>query len=262
VRAFIAAGLTAISSSDASAGAFTLEKGETKLFVLGLASSGNGYYDRDGKRRSRETYSKKELQLFIEYGVRDWLTLFSSTGLQKIRLAAHEDFVRKGQGRSEIGARVRLWNEGAWTVSAQALGVLAGARETDGIAAFGETDHQVDGRLLVARSFAFWGMPSFVDVAAGYRFRTGYAADEVRVDATFGVRPFDRLLALAQSFNQIGVARWEGPLPLKQRIHKLQAAALFDLTPGLQLIGAAFVSPIGRDALDERGATLGIGLRF
>ncbi|WP_261403350.1 hypothetical protein [Chenggangzhangella methanolivorans] len=140
--------------------------------------------------------------------------------------------------------------------------MVAGARRGDGIAAIGETDDQADIRGLVARSFEVFGKPAFVDVAAGYRFRGGDPADEIRVDASFGIRPGKRLLLIAQSFNQIGNGRWKGPLPLKQRIHKLQLAALFDLTESLQLIGAAFFSPMGRDSLDEKGASLGIGLKF
>lgn len=263
VRAIVAAGLLAIvPGGDAEAGAFTLERGETKLFLLGTASSGDAYFDAKGRRRSRGDYKKRELQLFTEYGVRNWLTLFGSASLQKISAEAGLRDIRKGPGRSEIGARARLWSEGGWIVSVQASGLMAGARGEASVAAIGETDDQVDVRGLVARSFELCGRPAFLDVAAGYRFRSGDPADEIRIDASVGVRLLDRLLVIGQSFNQIGTARWAGPYPLKQRIHKLQAAALFDLTENLQLVGAAFFSPTGRDSLDEAGATLGLGVKF
>lgn len=262
MRAIVWAGLLAAFPGEAGAGAFTLEPGETKLFAFGFASSGGKYFDRKGKLRARGDYAKQDLQLYGEYGALDGLTLFGSIAAQKIRAEDGATFRRKGLGRSEIGARARLWTDGAWIVSAQASGVLAGARASEGLAAIGETDHQFDARGLVARSFEVFGRQAFVDLAAGYRFRSGDPADEIRIDATFGVRAFDRLLLVAQSFNQIGTGRWKGPFPLKQRIHKLQAAALFDLTPNLQLVGAAFFSPTGRDALDETGATIGIGVSF
>ena len=36
----------------------------------------------------------------------------------------------------------------------------------------------------------------------------------------------------------------------------------FTLEPGESKLYAAFFSPLGRDSLDERGGTLGIGVRF
>lgn len=262
-RALFMLGFACLATAgDAAAGAFTLEPGELKLFVSGLASAGDRYFDRRGKLRSRGDYRKYDLQAFAEYGLRDGFTVFGSTALQKIRAEDRSTDRRKGLGRSEIGARARLWTDGAWIVSAQGSVVIAGAKQSDDIAVIGETDDQLDGRILVARSFALFDRPAFVDVAAGYRIRGGDPADEIRLDATFGIRPTPRLLLLAQSFNQIGTGRWSGPYRLKQRIHKLQGAALFDLTDRLQLVAAAFFSPAGRDSLDEKGATLGLGFRF
>lgn len=263
ILAIVAAGLlAACPDCAAQAGAFTLEPGETKLFALGLASFGDKYFDRKGKLRSRGQYRKLDLQLFAEHGALDGLTVFGSTALQRIRAEDGSTSKRQGLGRSEFGARLRLWTDGAWIVSAQASAVVAGARKSEGLAAIGETDDQIDVRGLVARSFEIFGKPAFVDVAAGYRLRGGDPADEIRVDVSFGVRPVERLLLIAQSFNQVGTRRWSGEFPLKQRIHKLQAAALFDLTESLQLVGAAFFSPVGRDSLEEAGATLGLGYRF
>lgn len=263
IRASIAVALfVAQAQSPATAGAFTLEPGETKLFMLGLLSAGDRYFDRQGKLRSRGKYGKYDLQLSAEHGALDGLTVFGSTAIQKIRAEDGDVHDRKGLGRSEVGARARLWTNGRWIVSGQASAVIAGAKGKEGLATIGETDDQIDIRGLMARSFEVFGKHAFVDVAGGYRFRSGDPADEIRIDASFGVRPAEQLLVILQSFNQIGTARWKGPYPLKQRVHKLQAAALFDLTDNLQLIGAVFFSPDGRDSLDEKGATLGIGVKF
>lgn len=262
-RALVLSGLLCLATADgAAAGAFTLDQDELKLFVTGLLTSGDRYFDRRGRLRSRGDYRKYDLQAFAEYGLRDGFTVFGSTALQKIRAEDGTTYRRKGLGRSEIGARARLWTDGAWIVSVQGSAVIAGAKKSDDLAVIGETDDQADGRVLVARSFELFNRPAFVDVAAGYRFRSGDPADEIRLDATFGIRPTGRLLLLAQSFNQIGAGRWSGPYRLKQRIHKLQGAVLFDLTERLQLVSAAFFSPAGRDSLDEKGATIGLGFRF
>lgn len=249
-------------AAPACAGAFTLRPGEAKLFVSGLVTAGDHYFDSRGKLRSRGRYRKYDLQAFAEYGLRDGLTVFGSSALEKISAKDGTTSTRKGLGRSELGARFRVFEAQGWIASAQASFTLAGARKSEGLAAVGETDDQLDLRGLVAHSFEAFGRHWFLDLQAGYRARSGDPADELRFDATLGARLAPRWLVLAQSFNTIGLARWKGPYALKQRIHKLQGAALFDLTERLTIYAAAFVTPIGKDALDERGGSLGIGYRF
>jgi hypothetical protein len=254
--------LATFASAPAFAGAFTLAEGEAKIFLSGLYTAGDAYFDGRGKRRARDVYRKSDLQLFAEYGLSDRFTAFGSTALQKIDVSDYEGSDRKGLGRSEIGLRARLYQSGGWTGSVQGSVVIAGAKKGEGAAAIGEADDQVDLRGLVARSFELFGRHGFIDLQAGYRTRSGDPADEIRADATLGLRIAPRWLLMAQSFNTFGVARWSGPYPLRQRIHKVQGALLFDLTKTLVIFGGVFATPIGRDAMDERGGTLGIGYRF
>ncbi|WP_020185142.1 hypothetical protein [Methylopila sp. 73B] len=246
----------------AGAGAFTLEKSETKVFATAYVTSGDHYFDGRGRLKARDRLKKQDLQLYIEHGLADGLTVFGAGALERITVSGDERSQRSGLGRTELGVRVRLAEPGAWIVSAQGGVVIAGAKRSEGPAAVGETDDQVDLRLLVARSFDAFARPAFLDVQAGYRTRSGDPADEVRVDATLGVRPAARWLLLAQSFNVFGQGRWGGPYALKQRTHKVQAAALLDLTSTMTIYAAVFATPAARDALDERGAQLGIGYRF
>jgi len=257
-----AAAILAAAPDVASAGAFTLEKGETKLFATAYVTSGDHYFDGRGRLRARDRLKKQELQLYVEHGLADGLTVFGAGALQRITVSGEERAQRSGLGRTELGARLRLAEPGAWIVSAQGGVVIAGAKRQEGLAAIGETDDQVDMRLLVARSFDAFARPAFLDVQAGYRTRSGDPANEIRVDATLGVRPAPRWLLLAQSFNVFGQGRWDGPYALKQRTHKVQAAALLDLTSTVTIYAAVFATPAARDALDERGAQLGIGYRF
>jgi hypothetical protein len=244
------------------AGAFLLAEGEAKVFVSALLTTGNGYFDRKGRSRARGPYRKQDLQIFAEYGLTQRVTVVASTALQRIDARDEERSRRSGLGRSEIGARARIVQTGPWIAALQASAIIAGAKRKEGYAAVGETDHQIDVRGLVARSFELFGRPAFWDLQAGYRMRGGDPADEIRLDLSLGIRPSPRWLVMAQSFNTIGLGGWAGPHPLRQRIHKVQGAAFFDLTQSLTLYGAAFATPLGRDALDERGAVVGLGYRF
>lgn len=246
----------------ARAGAFTLKPGETKLFATSQFTSGDEYFDAKGDKRPRGRYTKIDHQLYGEYGALDGLTAFGSIAYQTIRLKDAVTHEREGLGRSEVGARLRVFERDGWIVSAQGSAVFAGAKESAKLAVVGETDDQADVRGLVARSFEAFGKQAFVDVGAGYRIRGGDPADEWRVDATVGIRPIERVLLMAQSFNQIGTARWSGPFALKQRIHKVQFSGVYELSETMSVIAAGLFSPFGRDSLNERGGTIGLWLRF
>lgn len=254
----------ALFGAEAQGGAFTQQAGEGQAFLSGYASEGAAYYDRRGRLTPRGRFSKRELQLYVEYGLTDALTLIGATALQRISSAdEYETSRRRGFGRTELGLRARLWTDGRWVVSAQAAGALAGAKRGDGFAAVGEADDQLDARVLVARSFEAFGGHGFVDVAAGYRARAGDPADEARIDATLGWRKRgSRVLWLAQSFSAIGLGRWSGPYGLRQRVHKVQTGAVYDLTSRFFVHASGFASVYGRDSLDEKGAMVGVGCRF
>lgn len=251
-----------LSGGLAHAGAFVLEPGEAKLFATAFAMSGDQYFDADGDLRKRERFKKRELQLYGEFGLLDGVTLFGAGGLQRIVARDRGRHVREGVARSELGLRARVLQRDGWIVSVQGSGLIAGAKGKGDIAVIGETDDQADLRLLAARSFEIAGKPAFLDLAAGYRARSGDPADEARLEATLGVRPVEPLLLMAQSFSTIGLSRWRGPYRLKQRIHKLQAAAMYDVSTSVSLVAAGFFTPAGRDALEETGATLGVAFRY
>ncbi|MFD1330664.1 hypothetical protein ACFQ4O_01470 [Methylopila musalis] len=254
----------ALCGAEVEAGAYTQPAGQGQAILSGYASEGAAYYDRRGRLKPRGRFSKRELQLYVEYGLTDAFTLVGAGALQRISSAdEYETSRRQGFGRTEIGLRARLWTDGRWVVSAQGSGALGGAKRGDGFAAVGEQDDQLDARVLVARSFSAFGGDGFVDVAAGYRARFGDPADEARLDATLGWRKRgSRWLWLTQSFSAIGLGRWSGPYPLKQRTHKIQTGAVYDLRSWLFVHAAGFVSVAGRDSLDEKGAMLGVGCRF
>lgn len=254
--------LAILTPSATRAGAYTLPGGEAKVFLSGLATAGDHYYDGAGRLKSRSRFKKWDLQVYGEYGVTGFVTLFASTALERIRIGGTDRSRRSGLGRSEFGARVKIVDADGWIASVQSSGVVAGAKNSRELAVVGETDDQLDVRALVARSFTAFERPVFIDVQAGYRVRSGDPADEFRFDATVGLRAWPRVLLLLQSFNTFGRGRWSGPFPLKQRIHKMQAGVLYDLDAAVSLFAAVFATPDARDALDERGVVLGVGYRF
>ncbi|WP_457806251.1 hypothetical protein, partial [Stenotrophomonas maltophilia] len=115
-----------------------------------------------------------------------------------------------GFGYTELGARYRIASNTNWVFSAQATARIPGARRRDVLAQVGSTDAEYDVRGLVGRNFTVGGLNGFAELQGGYRFRDGNPPNEIRADATVGLRPAKRLLVYAQVFNVFSDGNGEG----------------------------------------------------
>lgn len=260
ISCVVAIGLTGFARP-AWAGAWTLDAGTGALVFTGTAMQSNSAFDSGSKQRPIPRYSKSEAQALIEYGVTDWFTAIVQPSLQHVDIAAPISAQRSGLGYTDIGGRVRLWSNSAWVVSAQATVRIPGTFDKTNPAAIGYTDHELELRGLAGYSFKAGTLPAFVDLQLAQRFRLGGPPDEFRTDITFGVRPADRWLLLAQSFNVVseGAGTWGfGSFAY----HKVQLSAVYALTPTLSLQLGGYSTYWGRNALQENGLVVGAWYRF
>lgn len=253
-------GLLALPAG-ACAGAWTLPQG-TGQWVASLdASTAADYFQREGLVPTPR-YDKAEMQLLVEYGLSDRLTIIADPGLQHIGIAAPTDAQRSGLGYTEFGARYALMQSEDWVLSGQATLRLPGTTDTANPAAIGYTDVESDVRLLLGHSFAFAGWPAFFDLEAAERIRTAGAPSEFRFDATFGVQILPRWMVLAQSFNVVsegsGIPLYGGSYDYE----KLQVSAVYAVTPAWSVQGGAYTTYAGQNALQENGLILGVWHRF
>jgi protein XagA len=260
IRCILAIGLMS-STTAAFAGAWTLDAGTGELIVTGSAMQANRVFDSNSKLQSIPRYGKEEAQALIEYGVTNWFTAMLQPSLQHVNIAAPFSAERGGLGYTDIGGRARIWSDDSWVVSAQATFRIPGVFDKTNPAAIGHTDPEIDIRGLVGYSFMAGTLPAFIDVEVAQRFRLGGPPDEFRTDITFGIRPVDRWLFLAQSFNVVseGAGTWGfGSFAY----HKFQLSAVYALTPALSLQFGGYSTYWGRNALQENGLVVGAGYRF
>jgi hypothetical protein len=260
IRCIFAIGLTSTATA-AFAGAWTLDAGTGELIVTGTAMQANSAFKSDSKLQSIPRYGKEEAQALIEYGVTDWFTAMLQPSLQRVSIAPPFGAERAGLGYTDIGGRVRIWSDDSWVVSAQATIRIPGVFDKTDPAAIGYTDPETDIRGLVGYSFKAGTLPAFIDVEVAQRFRLGGPPDEFRTDITFGIRPVDRWLFLAQSFNVIseGAGTWGfGSFAY----YKFQLSAVYALTPALSLQFGGYSTYWGRDALQENGLVVGAWYKF
>ncbi|MGP9810389.1 transporter [Rhodopseudomonas sp. NSM] len=255
-----AIGMTA-SHTAALAAAWTLQQGQGYGYVTTTASAASKAFDGTGTQQRIPRYRKVESQAWIEYGITDWFTVIVSPSLQYVDIAAPIDASRTGLGYTDLGGRVRLWTDGSWVVSAQTTVRIPGTYDKSNVAAIGYTDPEIDVRGLVGYSSTLGGLPAFVDVQIAQRFRLGGPPDEFRADITFGIRPQERWLLLAQSFNVVseGTGSWGYA---SFAYHKLQLSAVYALTSALSLQVGGYTTYAGRNALQENGLVLGAWFRF
>lgn len=136
------------------------------------------------------------------------------------------------QGLAELGtfARYRLYQGDYDNLSVQ------GTATTPGIASDSSRLRIAEPHPSLTMSLAYGigtslprGMSAFAAFEAGYRYRPGTAADELRLDATVGFRPIPRWMVIAQSFSTIGM-RNNAPGGTDYAVNKVQVSVVHDLT--------------------------------
>jgi hypothetical protein len=273
-RAALAAVLCAASPcSPACAGAFNPAAGEGVAIVSTTFTDGRDYVDGAGRKWRAPRFSKFETQAHVEYGVTDWLAAIARPRFASI----HEDgrkgfrgegfrgegFRGEGVGASEFGAQARLFGNGAWVAAAQALARTPAS--PGGRFSTWEDRGGVEGRLLVGRSFAAFGVPGYLDMEVGVRTRGG-RADEVVAEQTIGLRPTPALLVTLQTFSTQTIESQKRRLargaPQGERRLKAQIGLVYDFASKWSIGAALSRTVYVRDGARETGATFSLWRRF
>lgn len=254
-RLALGAGLTqavlAASTARALADAFLEKPGEGKVFFLSTFDGADKYWTRNGRLVPTPEYQKFSLAAFSEYGLNANTTLIGRAEIGRLEDAGGAST----QGSGAIGARRLLFDNGAFRMAAQAV-VTAGTglegmpTRSSGVA--------LDVRLAAAATFNIAKAAAFVEVSAGPRLVSGDGRG-FRLDATFGVRPFEKWLLMLQSFNRFNE---EGPFGGRARAHKAQASVMYDVTSQWSVIAGVFATLAARSERRQMGALAGVMRRF
>ena len=115
--ALVAASL--LTSDEALAGAWTLEKGKGQVIVTGLYSQASEAFADEGVPVARPDFAKGALDVFAEYGLWDGFTLVGKTEMGSER-NGNLPFAQPALSSAELGGRLRLW-QGAGAVVSTAV---------------------------------------------------------------------------------------------------------------------------------------------
>lgn len=255
--------LVLLGPSSALAGAWTYEEGHGQVIVQASAVASDHEFGPSHELLASRPFEKAEVTLVFEYGATDWLTLIAAPQFLAIQLGDPFPSSYAGPGYTDLGARMRLYQNDGMVVSAQAVARLPGTGNSPSAAAVGYEDAELDLRVLFGASFVVFGKSAFIDVEAAQRQRFGPPPDEFHLDATFGVNVSERWQLLLQSFNVISEGAGEGPyFGASYEYYKLQAGAAYAWTQAITLQLAVVGTYYARNAPQENGVVMSALYRF
>ncbi len=248
-------------AAPACAGAWTPDEGHGEVIATTFVDQASQAFDSYGKFTPTPLYRSAQANVYVAYGVTDWLTAIVRPGVQSSSLGAPENQRYTGLGDSEAAVQARVWRDDSTVIS-----VLAGVRApTVGGATNallqGPAGPQYDFRVLLGHNLSLASLSGFVDFSAGYRLVGDGAPDEGHFDATFGLYVTPDLLVMAQSFNTISGASRNPQFPQWAQ-SKAQLSLVYSLNPQWRAQIGVFTTLAGLNAYRENGALLALWRKF
>jgi protein XagA len=253
--------VSAMVTTHASAGAWTMTEGETQIISNVTMSHALWSYGNSGSPMIPLTYAKLWTSTTAEYGLTDDITLnvegdyaSAQTGASTSSLQHASDFAYGG------GVRYRLLNSDFGVLSAQATYKSAGAFDLS-VSANDVGGQQAEFRLLYGTNFMLFGHDGFVDIEAGERWLSGARPNETPIDITAGIHLGHHNMLMLQNFNIIAGGDARPPFGY-YRIHKLAVSLVTGPWHHLSFQSGAFFSPAGQNSLVETGVFAAIWADF
>ncbi len=179
---FSLAAVTAFAMpTQALAGAWTAKKGAI------YSKAAINYFEtssRFGEENGFERFRDINFSYYLEYGIEDNLTFFTSTAVKDIRNVANGQTTDNfGIGDVDLGLRYNLVNE-PFVFSVQGLFKAPFLYSEDADLPLGNGQIDVEGRALLGKSL---GKLGYFGLEAGYRFRADDPVDEFRYLIEYGI---------------------------------------------------------------------------
>ncbi|CAN2532982.1 hypothetical+protein [Methylocapsa aurea] len=277
------AALSILQSTACRAGAFLQRPGEGIVILTTSFGEAHKAYDSRGKLVAAPSYDKFETQAYVEYGLIDALTFVAESSYMRFRgsngsrqleqlqfltaeaLAGAPLYLPagvgggaryEGLGAGWLGGRLRLLEWGATVVSVQAS--LRAATPTAQTYLDMKRRLQEDARIQLGWPIELFGFTGFSEAQLGFR-SAGQSGDELRAEMTFGLRPIQGVLLLAQSF--IAFSPWSGAAPFMSS-QKAQLSAVCDVTREVAVQIGVRASLRGVNDSAERGLLGALWYRF
>lgn len=224
------------------------------------------YYDDLGIRQSQPTFTKHELNLYGEYGLRESVTVGANLFLNRV-----------DQGRDNIGladseffARFRLARFAPFgyhsVLSIQPLIKLPSMYEHGGTPQGGSDSIDGEVSLLYGINIPSISSADYLDMRIGYRERSDELVGQYRIDVASGMY-FTPSISIAAALRSIfaadvGNTAFTNNGAQDYDLHKAELSAYYSLDTANQFSVTLFNHYAGRQTGAGHGVTLGYMKRF
>jgi hypothetical protein len=180
---FSAVCLMLMTAGSVFAGAWTQEKGKSYHRMAANYYDADEEYGADGNSRPMSfngKFTDFNLNYYMEYGILDEFTVMASVYYKMIK-REDDDYKYKtnGMGDADLGVRYRLHSSNIGIFSLQGLVKIPEFYDEDDALPLGNGQYDYEMRLLYGRSL--WQLfPGYMNLEAGYRFRSQAPSDEFR----------------------------------------------------------------------------------
>lgn len=257
-----AAAMALLAPGAAEAGAWPKKRGEGQAIIQLAVDKADRAYDVDGDAVTPVSFDKTELSIFLEHGLTDRLTLVARPAIQSVQLdqGAATDKA-EGLAATELGLRWAFLANGGWVGAVQGGLVMPGAAENALDRGLGEGTTGGEARLLLGKGWGDGARGGWLEGQAAYRAYEGDARDELRLDATLGLRPWRGWAGMAQAY-AIASDGTEAPAERSFASLKGQLSVVKDLSSSLSLQAGAVRTLAGRNVVEEEAAFVALWWRY
>ena len=251
--------LFCLVSGIAYAGAWTQKSGKG-LFINNFSYySTNKYFDNSGKKQSIADYQKYEMNPYIEYGLRDDITIGANLFLQH----AIQQGNNTGIGDSELFARYRLWQGNGAVFSVEPMLKLPSLGSEFSQPKIGSKNFDAGLTFSGGYGFKAWELDHFINLDVGYRHRFGTPDDQLKFTTTAGFSLSQKTILLTQVFTTTRFASHDNHLFTQSsgddyNLNKLQISSIYKLDDKISLQVGAFTNISGRNVGNGSGVNFAI----
>ena len=248
----------------AYAGAWTQDAGKGQIIINGLYYNTDRLYNNQGNKTSQTTYTKYELNPYLEYGWTDDITVGANLSLQRADQSSNTNW---GFGDSEFFLRKRLWQQDGFVLSAEPMIKLPspeGARETPQL---GGSHPDAGLGLSAGYGFSAWGLNHFANLDAGYRYRFGQPENQIKLAGTLGIATAPRWMIMPQLFatyraNTPSTVTFTQSSGDDYNLVKLQLSTVYQLQDDLSLQAGGFSHAEGKNVGAGSGLFMAVWKKF
>ncbi len=221
-------------------------------------------FDTNGRPNGQGRFGRLELAApYWEHGVTSNWTVGLQPRLQAAWLNEPGNRNRNiGLADASAFARYQLYKGRLDVLSVQALVATPGLDAAGTTPRIGEPNMAAEIRGLYGIGSALpWGMTGFASAEVAFRGRIGNAADEIRIDIGFGLRPTRQWLLMLQSFSNLGL-RNNSNGGADYSVSKLQATVAYEFDREWAVALGYMRDVAGRRVPLGQGAVMALWYRY